>query len=164
MARLQRMETSQATALDIALAGLHSDLVTRLDDLRRLLDLMPGPASRSEIVLYLRTLRDWLNTDPWPQDGRFGGPELSPASIERKLQITVKTRTGAEHLDADELTQQCERLVILGGPGSGKTWLARRTARRCADTALAALTAGAPLDEVELRVYDDLLAVVQRAR
>ncbi len=37
--------------------------------------------------------------------------------------------------------------------GSGKTWLARRTARLCAETALQALAAGAALEEVELPLY-----------
>ena len=44
------------------------------------------------------------------------------------------------------------RLVILGGPGSGKTWLAMRTARFCAEKALAALD-NVTLDEVELPLY-----------
>ena len=56
-------------------------------------------------------------------------------------------------LDADELARQCTRLVVLGGPGSGKTWLARRTARLCAQAALEALAAGALPDEVELPLY-----------
>ena len=42
---------------------------------------------------------------------------------------------------------------MLGGPGSGKTWLARRTARLCAEAALEALAAGAGPDEVELPLY-----------
>ena len=43
--------------------------------------------------------------------------------------------------------------MILGGPGSGKTWLAMRTARRCAEQALTALEDGASLDDVELPLY-----------
>lgn len=42
---------------------------------------------------------------------------------------------------------------MLGGPGSGKTWLARRTARRCAEAALNALVLGAVPEEVELPLY-----------
>ena len=56
-------------------------------------------------------------------------------------------------LDADALAEHCERLVILGSPGSGKTWLAKRTARRCAEEALKALAAGGTLDEIELPLY-----------
>ena len=43
--------------------------------------------------------------------------------------------------------------MILGGPGSGKTWLAMRTARICAEEALKGLEDGATLDEVELPLY-----------
>ena len=43
--------------------------------------------------------------------------------------------------------------MILGGPGSGKTWLAMRTARICAEEALAGLDGKAALDEVELPLY-----------
>jgi len=42
---------------------------------------------------------------------------------------------------------------VLGNPGSGKTWLARRTARLCAENALNALAAGALPEEVELPLY-----------
>ena len=108
---------------------------------------------RDEIVVYLKTLIDWVSTDPWPRDRRFGGPVLTPAAIERRLRVSAPGRAGDEDLDADDLAQQCRRLVILGGPGSGKTWLAKRTARRCAEDALQALAAGADLDEVELPLY-----------
>ena len=78
---------------------------------------------------------------------------LTPAVIERKLRVATAGRAGERDIDADAMAQQCRRLVILGGPGSGKTWLARRTARRCAEDALEALAAGAILDEVELPLY-----------
>lgn len=61
-------------------------------------------------------------------------------------------RAGRDH-DADELASWCSRLVVRGGPGSGKTWLARRTARLCAQAALAALAGGAGLDEIELPLF-----------
>ncbi len=108
---------------------------------------------RGEIAVYLTTLIDWLNSDPWPRDRRFGANTLTPAAIERRLRVTVTGQEGKEDLDADELAQQCQRLVILGGPGAGKTWLAKRTARRCADDALEALAAGGALEEVELPLY-----------
>ena len=98
MARLQRMETGQASALDKAMFDLHADLTAGFDSVMEQLKLVldrlpPGPARRGEIAVYLRTLIDWLNTDPWPRDPQFGGPVLTPAAIERKLRITA---TGPE--------------------------------------------------------------------
>jgi len=173
LARLHRLEMDQANALDEALFGLHADLIDRLASrgevdaerftsvmrqLRRVLDRVPpGAAQQGQIALYLRTLIDWLNTDPWPRDRRFGGPTLSPAAIERKVRVTTMTAAvdgeRAQDLDADQLADQCQRLIVLGGPGSGKTWLAKRTARRCAEHALRALAAGQTLDDVELPLY-----------
>ena len=154
MARLQRMETGQASALDEALLGLHARFDSVMEQLKLVLDrLPPGPARRGEIAVYLRTLIDWLNTDPWPRDPQFGGPVLTPAAIERKLRVTATGRVREQDLDADGLAQQCGRLVILGGPGAGKTWLAKRTARRCAEDALEVLAAGGTLEEVELPLY-----------
>jgi hypothetical protein len=156
--RLDRLATDQASALDTALLGLHADLMARFTDvteqLKRIVGrLPPGPAHWGEITLYLQALIDWLSTDPWPRDPRFDGPVLAPAGIERKLRITARGGTGGQDLDADDLARRCERLVVLGGPGAGKTWLAKRTARRCAEEALAALAAGRTLDEVELPLY-----------
>ena len=158
LARLQRMETGQASALDREMFDLHADLTAGFDSVMEQLKLVlnrlpPGPARRGEIAVYLRTLIDWLNTDPWPRDPRFGGSVLTPATIERKLWVTATGRVREQDLDADGLAQQCGRLVILGGPGSGKTWLAKRTARRCAEDALEVLAAGGTLEEVELPLY-----------
>jgi hypothetical protein len=158
LARLQRMETDQGSALDEAMLGLHADLIAGFADaigqFKRVLDrLPPGPAQRGEIAVYLTALIGWLNVDPWPRDRRFGGPLLTPAAIERKLRVTTTGLAGERDVDADELAKLCQRLVMLGGPGSGKTWLAKRTARRCAEDALQALASGGSLDEVELPLY-----------
>lgn len=158
LARLQRMESGQATKLDKGIFDLQADLVTgfggMMELLRRVLDqLPPGPARRGEIAVYLAALIDWVNTDPWPQDVQLKGPTLTPAAVERELRITALANNGEPDLDADQLAQRCHRLVILGGPGAGKTWLAKRTARRSAEEAIKALTAGASLDEVELPLY-----------
>ncbi len=154
MARLHRMETNQASALDKALLGLHACFAGVVEQLKLVLDqLPPGRARRGEIAVYLRTLIDWLNTDQWPRDPQFAGPALTPAAIERKLRISAKDPNREQDLDADGMVRQYQRLVILGGPGSGKTWLAKRTARRCAEDALEVLAAGGTLDEVELPIY-----------
>jgi len=167
-ARLDRMQADQASALDQAMLCVHADLAALLahqdaadgdrfarvlGQLARVLDrLPPGPADRGDVAVYLARLIRWLNTEPWPQDMRFGGPALAPAAIERKLRI-ASSGGGGQDLDADDLARRCSRLVVLGGPGSGKTWLARRTARLCAAAALDALAAGAGPEEVELPLY-----------
>jgi hypothetical protein len=152
LARLERMELGEASALDEAMVGLHAQFDSVIEQLKLVLDrLPPGPAHRGQIEVYLRALIDWLNTDPWPRD--LAGSALTPAAIERKLRVAATGGVREQNLDADELTQHCRRLIILGGPGSGKTWLARRSARRCAEDALEALAAGGALDEVELPLY-----------
>jgi NACHT domain len=93
----------------------------------------PGDPRRSDLDLQLR--------------------EITVHGKGRKLRITATGGVREQDLDADDLAKQCRRLVILGGPGSGKTWLAKRTARRCAEDALEALSAGGTLDEVELPLY-----------
>jgi len=168
-ARLDRLQADQASALDQAMLSVHADLAALLavqdaadagrfasvmGQLGLVLDrLPPGPADQGEVAVYLATLIRWLNTDPWPQDARFAGPALTPAAIERRLWIASVPGRGEQDLDADDLARRCTRLVVLGDPGSGKTWLARRTARLCAEAALAALAAGALPDEVELPLY-----------
>jgi hypothetical protein len=165
-ARLDRIETRQAGALDEAMLSVHADLALLLayqqvgearfawltSRLGLALDrLRPGPAGRAEAAVYLAALIRWLNADPWPQGTQPAGPVLTPAAIERKLRVAEDS--GGRTLDADGLARRCERLVVLGSPGSGKTWLAKRTARLCAEAALAGLAAGAIPGEVELPLY-----------
>jgi NACHT domain len=53
----------------------------------------------------------------------------------------------------DEALAGRRMLVALGGPGAGKTWLARRYAREAAQAALLSLEDGADLDQVELPLF-----------
>jgi hypothetical protein len=159
MARLKRMDTAREDrdrALDEALFSLHAGLMSGFADVLAKLDLVlarlaPEPAQRTAILVYLSTLIDELGTDAWARHWYRLGSALSEARIERKLYLT----SGSDRdLDADLLAEQCERLVILGDPGSGKTWLARRAARRCAERARDDLAGGSTsLDEVEIPLY-----------
>lgn len=167
-ARLARLRADQASALDQAMAAVHADLAAlaavrdvaeadrfaeMIGELGRVLDrLAPGPADASQVAVYLAVLIRWLNTDPWLPRAGPGWRAPDPAAIERKLTICDDPRAG-DAADADDMGRRCARLVVLGGPGSGKTWLARRTARLCAHAALAALAAGKTPDEVELPLY-----------
>ena len=73
--------------------------------------------------------------------------------MERELRVVVTEPSDAREIGADGLAEQCQRLVFLGGPGSGKTWLAKRLARRCAQQALEALRTGKSPEGVELPLY-----------
>lgn len=169
MDRLQRMQSGQADLLDQAMFGLYSDLaalaVSRdaalashfaqvTSQLALLADrLESARPDRATVSLYLAALVRGLNDDPWPQDARYAGPRLTPAMIERKLSIAGGAGRNEWIASADDLAAKCSRLVVLGGPGAGKTWLAKRTARLCAEKALSELAAGAQLDEIELPLY-----------
>lgn len=109
--------------------------------------------TRQAVLAYLRALADWLNTDQWPSDLRFGGPELRAAEFERKLRIAATNEARARDQDADTVADRSRRLVVLGEPGSGKTWFARKTAHRCALRSLAELESGTGLASVELPLY-----------
>ena len=71
------------------------------------------PARRRQVTAYLRGAIDWVNTDPWPRDQRFGGPVLTPAVIERKLRVFAPGRAGEEDLDADDLVRECRWIVLV---------------------------------------------------
>ncbi len=115
--------------------------------------LQPGPANRFQLEAYLRKVIDRNSQDAWPDRKRFGGPVLTPDTMERELRVIVIEPREPREIGADELTEQCQRLVFLGGPGSGKTWLAKRLARHCAQQSLEALRTGKSPEDVELPLY-----------
>jgi hypothetical protein len=143
-------------------------LTAQTDAIAAQADAITAQATADEVVAYLRDrLVDW-DRSVWGN-----GPE--PSRLERTLR--VKTRgNDSEQLTSSEAlngavsdlrsspegamgsnrgqefasTKAARMLVVLGGPGSGKSWLARRYAREAALTALRALESGAKLSEVEI--------------
>ena len=82
--------------------------------------------------------------------------QQAPSALERRLRVRTTGREpspGDRALTAEEALAGQRMLVVLGGPGSGKTWLARRYAREAAQAALSQLEDGAGLDEVELPLF-----------
>ena len=99
-----------------------------IDQLRE--DLL-GVADRHELIDYLeKQIRDW-DYSPWTQ-GRKWTQERRPSQLERTLEIKDEQRT----MSPAEALEGVWLLTVLGSPGSGKTWLARRIAREAAETAL----------------------------
>lgn len=174
MARLDRIEARTDSrhdrvlfAMDVASLMALKDAADEarfailLERLSHLLDRLPPElAGPGQVSLYLERLVQWLDTDPWPLAQRPSGPALVPSQIERKLRITGPQEKKDKDQDADQLSSRCSRLVILGNPGTGKTWFAKRAARRCALAAMSRLAEGASLDEVELPLYATCAKVV----
>ena len=99
-----------------------------IDQLRE--DLL-GVADRHELIEYLeKQIPDW-DYSPWTQ-GREWTQDRRPSQLERTLEIADEQRT----MSPAEALEGVWLLTVLGGPGSGKTWLARRLAREAAETAL----------------------------
>ncbi len=128
--------------------------------------VVSGQASRGEIMQYLRARAEDWDASVLDLAGR------RPSLLRRHLRVVKDCCVPNVHVDRpsaedrgcmrgeqdghmigeDEALSGESRLVILGGPGSGKTWLARRYARDCALEALHALERGAQIWEVELPV------------
>ena len=99
-----------------------------IDQLRE--DLL-GVANRHELIGYLeKQIPDW-DYSPWTQ-GRKWTQNRKPSRLERTLEIADEQRT----MSPAEALEGVWLLTVLGGPGSGKTWLARRLAREAAEKAL----------------------------
>ncbi|MGH2217571.1 hypothetical protein, partial [Enterococcus faecalis] len=79
--------------------------------------------------------------------------QQAASALETRLRLRTAASepgTGGDVISAAKALSGQQMLVVLVGPGSGKTWLSRRYAREAAHAALASLDDGAELDEVEL--------------
>ena len=111
-----------------AIQASRSEIRGSIDQLRE--DLL-GVANRHELIEYLeKQIPDW-DYSPWTQ-GQKWSQERRPSQLERTLEIADEQRT----MSPAEALEGVWLLTVLGGPGSGKTWLARRLAREAAETAL----------------------------
>ena len=136
---------------------------TEMSVLRRILEERhTQPADWVTVRAYLATVIDVLDNDPWTRtpDDR----PLTLTDVQRKLSVRPVAKNvessgtqGREAesiiVDADTWVDQCERLVVLGGPGSGKSWLARRSAIRAAELALTAITGPDSLERAEIPLF-----------
>jgi hypothetical protein len=62
----------------------------------------------------------------------------------------ISSKEAERDLDPVKCAAEADRLVVLGGPGSGKSWLARQVARRAAEAGLVRLANREPLEKIEL--------------
>ena len=115
----------------VVLAAIRASRNEIRDSIDQLREELLGVADRHELIDYLeKQIRDW-DYSPWTQ-GREWTPDRRPSQLERTLEIADKRRT----MSPAEALEGVWLLTVLGGPGSGKTGLARRLAREAAGTAL----------------------------
>lgn len=153
----------QLAAMANALERLVSDIDDTRNSVREVHDSIASQASREDYLTYLRIrLVDW-DRHLWLPSNQM------MSSLERGLRVRPSkpnTRSSYKDLDtqinrqdaafgADDLAQAFagkRLLMVLGGPGSGKSWLVRRYARRAARAAIEQLEQGAPLEQVEIPI------------
>jgi hypothetical protein len=117
-----------------------------LDDL---VSALIAAGTVAEVMAYLRSrIADW-DLSVWHPD------QQAPSALERRLRVRTgrKPSAGGSEITAEDALAGQRMLVVLGGPGSGKTWLAHRYAREAAQAALSRLEDGADLDDVELPLF-----------
>nr|WP_238538830.1 hypothetical protein [Candidatus Microthrix parvicella] len=162
---LERLRKDTLHGVDEAFLQIHDDLVSTQDQTRRYFGklfeflrdrLPPGPAGARVLRIYLIGMIDYLDDDPWPTREEAAASAPRPSDIERKLTVRdddTPTRAPETADDGDTVADRSDRLVVLGWPGSGKTWFAKRTARRSAQTALDRLNHGVPVEGIEIPIY-----------
>ncbi|NVM98405.1 NACHT domain-containing NTPase [Arthrobacter sp. SDTb3-6] len=109
-------------------------------------EALVSTGTSSDVMTYLRTRIENWDTSSWHPENH------SASALSRRLHVRVisKSATDGQALTAEDALENQQMLVVLGGPGSGKTWQARRYAREAAQIALSRLQEGASLSDVEL--------------
>lgn len=153
-AGLVQQHTNREPTLVACIGWLHGRLnflATRqqatAESMNELVTALTAVGTVEDVQAYLRAQIARWNEPIWHPRGR------RVSELEQRLRVTATRQTDphcGQRLSAEVALAGVDMLVVLGGPGSGKTWLARRYARQSAERALAALDGGASLDEVEL--------------
>src|SRR5665647_2732050 len=140
-----------------ALRGSIDDYTSRVEALGRsttatlddLVSALIAAGTVVEVMAYLRSrIADW-DVSMWHPD------QQAASTLERRLLVRTGREVSSEdpEMTAEDALAGRRMLVVLGGPGSGKTWLAHRYAREAAQVALSRLEDGADLEEVELPLF-----------
>ncbi|MDR0488230.1 MAG: NACHT domain-containing protein [Propionibacteriaceae bacterium] len=99
------------------------------------------------IRIYLNArIIDWNALPDW-----LGGRSLS--SLARPLVLRSPFEPGSPDKNEIDALEGAQMMVVVGEPGSGKTWLSKRYALVAARKAIAALDEGKPLSEVEIPIW-----------
>ena len=115
----------------VVLAAIQASRSEIRDSIDQLREELLGVADRHELIDYLeKQIPDW-DYSPWTQ-GREWTQDRRPSQLERTLEIAYEQKT----MSPAEALKGVWLLTVLGGPGSGKTWLAQRIAREVAEKAL----------------------------
>jgi len=167
---VRRFQSSQEAVLPAVRATRHA-VIERLDSLvasssvtkasvaesriilDQLAEALVAAGSAADVMTYLEgRIEDW--------DVSVWASSPTRSAVERPLRVRAYGSTDRQGAPGSAPTPRAPLvlesvpekglLVVLGGPGSGKTWLAARLARDAAQAALSALEQGAGLDEVEL--------------
>lgn len=134
----------ESSSINDHLRQLANTLGTVSDDIQTLTSELTATASVGDLMIYLQQrIEDW-DRSSWLVDRR-------PSQLERRLQVTTREEWRRE-LSVEQAVRDYPHLIILGGPGSGKSWLARRIARGAAQTALEELQRGADIPQVRIPI------------
>jgi hypothetical protein len=155
-------------ALHALLAVDLGELGAKIDRLLEIVDQQPEVTTAVEEMLvtgYLARLATALDTDIWTALERDdSGARVSLTAIQQHLHVDRENAQPEEGpVPVEELAETCDRLVILGGPGAGKSWAAQRIAINAANTALDKLNTGTALADIELPYFAACSEVLEQS-